>query len=208
MQSQTESAREKHAVPNPADVSRLLYGPTLFDRADGLDPLLLAREHDCDYLLTENPWLLESADSTSQTTSLPRDHGPVSNRTGRRTDGRLVCVAESGRHDAVAVRRPGRHGGRHVLIPRRNDAQDPAPSVASVILPGPRTVLSNHAVDPIPRAVGHTILLHGYQEQVVGLLSSTRLRPIEVVVQHGREHVPIVGGYAAHSSRGTLARCN
>ena len=46
-----------------SELDRLIYGALLFDRPNGLDLLALTVEHSCDYLLSENPWLVESSEA-------------------------------------------------------------------------------------------------------------------------------------------------
>jgi len=54
---------DPHLERAESEVDRLIYGAMLFDIAGGSGLLELVVEHRCDYLLTENPWILTASDA-------------------------------------------------------------------------------------------------------------------------------------------------
>jgi hypothetical protein len=56
-----------------SELDRLIYGGLLFGRPEGLGLLALVVEHHCDYLLTENPWILGAAEPLKKVGIWPAD---------------------------------------------------------------------------------------------------------------------------------------
>jgi hypothetical protein len=51
------------AAPSDDEIHRGAHGTVLFDNPRGLDLFVLYHEHRCDYMLTENPWLVDAREA-------------------------------------------------------------------------------------------------------------------------------------------------
>jgi hypothetical protein len=55
--------KSRGETPSDAEIHRAAHGSVLFENPRGLDLFVLYHEHRCDYMLSENPWLLDLSEA-------------------------------------------------------------------------------------------------------------------------------------------------